>query len=457
MESRGGEFLEFASAAEISHHFANLGCRTIIVKQLSAEDDSKHGIYLASAAPLTQLLPGVLTARGTSSSGKKLRSEVGRTIFALDMSFAWVQGNGFESTAPFAKIIEYGQYPENRLSGFLKSCTHPPTCLSGPDQGRYGLRALFIGISGQKVYGTVCTQLNSPRVLHEIRNLKPWPVASALQVLRDEFELRNNGDRLLSQIERLIGVQYSPLVLKASDPEPVPTKWQQQSAGWTLEALLGIPRNSAREPDKLGYEIKAVGSNKVSLITTEPDFGLRQELGLREFLERYGSISKRDSGKRVFSGIHSFEKVSANSKSVLEVHGWPARASSGNSEERPSIVLRQQDSGLILAGWSLEKLARSWAKKHSSAIYVEASKTGVKGGEKASFGPLVLKAEGTSIDLFLEQVVLGNVFLDPGDSLKGNKVKARTQWRVNGNMRTTLPRKLERLYFEFDEYTLPSR
>ena len=457
MESGGQEFLEFASASEINDRFASLGCRTILVKQLSVEDDSKHGIYLASTAPLTQLLPGVLTARGASSSETKRRSKAGRTIFALDMDFAWVQGNGFESASPDAKIIEYGQYPENRLSGFLRGCAHPPECLSGPDQARYGPRALFIGISGQKVYGTVCTQLNSPRVLDEIRGLKPWPVASPLQVLRDEFELRNDGDQLLTQIESLIGAQYSPLVLTASDPNPVPTKWQPQSAGWTLEALLGIPRNSASEPDKLGYEIKAVGSSKVSLITTEPDFGLRQELGLREFLERYGSISKLDSDKRVFGGIHSFERASTNSKGVLEVHGWPATASSSNAGIKPSVVLRQQGSDLILAGWSLEKLARSWAKKHAAAIYVEASKTGVKGREKASFGPLVLMAKGTSIDLFLEQVVLGNVFLDPGDSLKGKKVKARTQWRVSGNIHTTLPRKLEPLYFEFAEYALPRR
>ena len=451
------KFIEFASTEQISQHFSNLGCSTVVAKQLSAEDDSKHGIYLASTAPLTQLLPGALTARGTSSSETKHRSEVGRTIFALEMNFAWVQGNGFESVAPSTKIIEYGQYPENRLSGFLKNCAHAPDCLSGPDQGRYGPRALFIGISGQKVYGTVCTQLNSPRVLHEIRNLKPWPVASALQVLRDEFEHQNDGDQLLSQIERLIGKEYSPVVLKAEGSELVPTKWQQQSGGWTLEALLGIPRNSATEPDKLGYEIKAVGSSKVTLITTEPDFGMRQELGLRDFLETYGTLSTSDNDKRVFNGIHTFGKLSANSKSILEVHDWPAKASPSGLGAKPSIVLRQQSSDLILAGWSLEKLARSWAKKHSAAIYVEASKTGVKGSERASFGPLVLMGQGTSIDLFLEQVVLGNIFLDPGDSLKGKSLKARTQWRVNGNIRSSLKAKLEPLYFDFAEYTLPRR
>ena len=456
-DDRDVKFIEFASTEQISEHFVKLGCRTIIAKELSVQDDSKHGIYLASRSPLTQLLPGTLTALGTSTSISKLRSEVGRTIFALDMHFTWVQGNGFESVAPATKIIEYGQYPESRLSGFLQNCAHPPSCLSGPDQSRYGTRALFIGISGEKIYATVCSQLNSPRVVHEIEDLGPWHVAPAMRLLRDEFELQNDGDQLLSQIEELVGNEYSPVVLKAAGLEPVPTKWQQQSRGWTLEALLGIPRNSSTEPDKLGYEIKAVGSSKVTLITTEPDFGMRQELGLRDFLESYGAISTSDNDKRVFNGIHAYGQLSANSNSVLEVHGWPAKASTGSLGAGPSIVLRQQGSDVILAGWSLEKLARSWAKKHSAAIYVEASKTGEKGTEKASFGPLVLMGHGTSIDLFLEQVVLGNIFLDPGDSLKGKSVKARTQWRVNGNIRSTLKGKLEPLYLDLAEFVLPRR
>jgi hypothetical protein len=263
-------------------------------------------------------------------------------------------------------------------------------------------------------------------------------------------------DSLLKEIGRLGGKLHKPLILKDAGGEPDERAWQSQSAGWTLEALLGVPRNSRPGPDKLGFEIKAVGSTRTSLITTEPDFGLRFDLGVKEYLLKYGHPAKHGPGKIVFNGLHKSGKVNTETGAVLEVRGWDGVSNLPIVGQDLSVVLREEKSNLILAGWSLQKLAASWVKKHSAAVYVQSTKIGLKGQERVTFGPRALVGEGTTVTMFLKMVSKGEIFLDPGDSLNNGKTKARTQWRINGSMKSNLPGRLAPLYEGFEEVDLAS-
>jgi len=371
------------------------------------------------------------------------------------MDFTWVQADGTESFAPNASIIEYPQYPEVRFSGFLAGSTRAPSCLSGPDQAKFGERALVFGIAGDKVYGTVLTSLGSPKAIAQLGDLLPWEMASTcLFVPLDKNPMQMNRQSLLREMSQLASIPHKPMVLKLGDDEPKEAKWQAQSAGWTLEALLGIPRNSAPGPDKLGFEIKSVGSSRTSLITTEPDFGLRFDLGLKEYLIKHGHPAKDGTAKLVFNGAHRCREVNEASGAVLEIIGWNSESNLPVVGQEISVVLRDVNSRAVLAGWSLAKLASHWVKKHSAALYVESKKTGAVGNESITFGPKVLIGEGTGITMLLTMISSGVVFLDPGDSLSGGKTKARTQWRVNGSMNSNLPERLQHLYKRFDNLDL---
>lgn len=450
------EFTEFKTLESLTKHFSKLGCNTLIGKALSKEDDSKHQIFLSSVAPLAQLLPGDLETRGVSSSTTKRLSDSGSRIFSLRLDFDWVQANGIQENAREAKIIEYPQYPEVRFSGFLKGCKQPPRCLSGTKQLEYGQRVMFLGIAGRKIFGTIATSFFSPQIVTEFGRLKPWALANTFSVIPLGRFDPSDRSRLLSEVGALCGTAHQPQVLDPGADLPRLVPWTTQSAGWTLEALLGVPRNSARSPDKFGYEIKAVGSGKVSLITTEPDFGLRHDLGLGEFLHKHGAEAAGDPDKRVFNGIHRAWEVNSKTNAILEITGWNRDSNRPSGEGNLGVVLRDAGNDEILSGWSIEKLAHHWVKKHSAAFYLEALKQGAVGFETIMYGPSALLGEGTSIEKFLRLVSAGTIFLDPGDSLKGGKTHARTQWRINGNIRTSLEPRLEPLYFDLSAKSFAS-
>lgn len=433
-----------------------MGCNTVVAKILSKEDDSKHQIYLSRGVPLAQILPGQLKQRGLSESETKKFSSSGVPIFSLELNFAWVDATGQISSAPTAKLIEYSQYPEVRFSGFLKNSRNPPRCLSGERQSEFGTRVLILGISGDSIYGTVCTEAGSQSVVSETSTLERWRVAPAMYEVVETQESLIDSDELKEAIARIISAPQKPLVLDPGNPVPKEVRWSTQAAGWTLEALLGVPRNNKPEPDKFGYELKAVGSSRVSLITTEADFGKRKEDGLREFLNLYGRNSDLNPKKKVFNGLHRAWIPNDSTRVVLEIDGWDRLLHTPKPKAPVSVVLRHVDTDEILAGWSLEKLAQSWTKKHSAAFYLQYFKAGNNNDVFLNFGPNALDCRKTSIGKFLEQLSRGNIFLDPGDSLSDGKLHSRTQWRINGSIASNLGKRLAPLYESVDELKFPS-
>jgi len=445
---------EFQSLSELVAALRKRGCTTAFLKTLAPnQDNDKNQIYFGGASLLTQLMPGTMHLRGVSTSTAKRRSAAGSPIIEVALRFSWVWPVGPVSPAPEAKLIEYSQYPEVRFSGFLKGSPRAPRALRRTEQDAFGRRVLVVGISGEECVGTVVTEAGNSSLVAE---LLASPVSSIHPLLRslDLGGVEGDIDRvkLLEDLRELITLQHPPMVLDTADLSPKQTLGGSQFGGWTLEALLGIPRNGVAAPDKYGFEIKSVSGSKVSVITSEADLGFRHDQGVKAFVERFGRASAKTTGKQVFNGIHRCWVPCKATGARLEIdHGDRATHAPTGSGEPVLRLLGPKDE--FMAGWSFDHLGQHWAKKHAGAAYIQTRSIHTDGDGKADlyvFGPRVCVGLGTNVIRLLEAISKGTVHLDPGDRISDDgKAKARTQWRVNGNVSTTLPPRLAPLYEEW--------
>ena len=124
--------MSFSTFAKMTDQFANLGCTELLVKPLSLhQDNEKNQIYLGSSSnEMMSILPGQQNFRNASSSTLKRKSNTKSLIIETALKFSWINEGSEPSLAPFTKIIDYFQYPEIRLSGFLRGSNNPPDALT---------------------------------------------------------------------------------------------------------------------------------------------------------------------------------------------------------------------------------------------------------------------------------------------------------------------------------------
>ena len=117
-----------STTADLQELFRRFGVDTIYVKHLSPkQDNDKNQIYLGKGLDgVTNLFPAEIAARSPSESELKRKSEKGKPKLEARIDLAWIQDDGSLAAAPETRIIDYFQYPEVRLSGFLKRCDNPP-------------------------------------------------------------------------------------------------------------------------------------------------------------------------------------------------------------------------------------------------------------------------------------------------------------------------------------------
>ena len=443
----------FESIAELLAAFKGVGCDEVLVKPLATnQDNEKNQIYLGKNMTMASYLPGSVSLRAPSSSAAKHLSNPGKPIVSLQLDFYWLWPGGISSAAPNASIIEYSQYPEVRLSGFSSSGAKSPNALRRDFQERYGRRYLVLGISEAKVFGSVVTEVGEPETVREFDYLPSWPLQPLLKVL-DSGSNGIDEARLIDEVQEICGRVHKPQVLKTEAHAPEEIAPISQAGGWTLEALLGIPRNSRSGPDKYGFEIKSVGSTRTSIITPEPDLGYRAEAGVSAFLAKYGKTAKTDPEKLVFNGLQRCGQPNSTTGTFLTIENWDFATNSPTGHGQPNVLLVDKGSEVVVAGWSFAKLASSWTKKHAGALYLEAKKVKLTSGKVQGyqFGPIGLLGKGTSPLLLLTQIARGQVFLDPGDSKRPDSpAKSRTQWRVNGDIAGQLAINLKPLYRELE-------
>ena len=224
--------------------FVRVGAKKLYAKPLAENDNSKNQVYFGPGFQALNLFP---------NAGVVADSSPKNPIFKAKLHFGWLTANGVIADAPGAQLILYPQYPEVRFSGFLKGCAAPPSSLMA---GRISGRVLFLAVTAdRRVLGFVVGA--DSEIAAEFRSLGLSAAAGvfielSLPTIPDESDSRT---RLLAELHRINQLGWIDSKQLDSDGALKPCL-APQCGGFTLEAELGIPKNSVAEPDFLGWEVK---------------------------------------------------------------------------------------------------------------------------------------------------------------------------------------------------------
>jgi len=436
--------MTFPDIESLMRRFRALGATHVFCKALAENDNSKQQIYLGGSFEVLKLLPHRDVR--VVSGGK-------RPNFKASLQMSWVDDTGQVAEAPGAQLILYPDYPEVRLSGFLRGCPTAPSAQMQPvpkdlrkhNNGPDG-RVLFFGVStGQAVYA----------YLGKVRSA----IAVEFNRMLGEGKLQNEGifwrvpigregnprGELLSRL-RMIHQEGWHVSCRLNAAGQVMAYQAQNGGGYTLEALLGIKPNALAAPDFMGWEVKAYGSGKVTLMTPEPDTGYYGEHGVEAFVRKYG----RDAGGDVlyFTGMHRAGQICNASGQKLMLRGFdPLKAKIIDVSGGIELVDRK---GNVSAAWSFQGLIEHWGRKHAAAAYVPYDKKKTMPPEYQYKSPVLL-GEETEFSLYLLSLSSGLAMYDPGSkvmnaSAKKSTVKARSQFRISTKHLGALYKKFEAVY-----------
>lgn len=427
------------------------GVERIYVKFLAPrQDNDKNQVYLgkAGANNVLTMFPAVLSLRPPSTSTKKRNSKPGDPIVDMSLNFYWLHADASIYHAPQAKIINYFQYPEARFSGFAQGCKERPDCMIRKilHDNSFGNRILIMGANYKtgETYGLALTERDDPVV----SSFPKLPLFPPVPLLMTHIIGSKSGvsprELLINELKAISGKWHPSVRLKEKDGIPVPFKGNQ-GAGFTLEALLNIPTNAEKAPDKHGFEIKSFKqSGRISLMTPTADMGKEYKMKFRDFMEVYGWSPVRDKSlHKVFNGTFRYRKKKhcehINRNLMLDVQGYDSNSGQFDTSKEDAVFIRLDDcdDNFLLSGWSLEKMLNSWNDKHASACYVEYEKRKYSGDDKVHdneyrYTARVFICEGTDIWLYLAGIAKNIIYYDPGhDITKTGKTNQRPQWRIS--------------------------
>lgn len=423
-----------ASIDQLQALLRRQGVRTAYVKHLSTkQDNEKNQIYLGGGLDgVTNLFPATIEVRSASASISKRKSAAGKPKLEAWIDFAWLGGNGARYDAPNTRIIDYFQYPEVRMSGFLVGCEEGPEALRRRMLADFGRRILVMGTASDgKVVGLVLTERDDPVVAR----FPDLPLAGARGVLRvlpvDGAVGTDPGELLRNELAAIVNSGWhSSRINRGGNIVPFTGA---QGGGYTLEALLGVAANGNKAPDKHGFEIKSFSGDRISLMTPTPDLGFQGTHTFREFMERYGHPAVKNDGSLRFTGLHKSGLVNAKTGLELIVQGYDRGEDAFGDAAEVSVELRHHETGEVAAAWSLEKLANCWNAKHANALYITfESREGAVGIAEYRYAPAWVQGRGTDVWRLLRAIDQGIVFYDPADTIYAdNRSKVRPQWRIN--------------------------
>lgn len=425
-----------SSIDQFRNLFSNAGVDRVYIKVLAPkQDNDKNQIVLASQLEgLVNAFPvREIRLREPSNSTKKRNSAAGRPITEAHLNFFWLDEGGNRFQAPDTKLIEYFQYPEARLSGFLKGCKWAPAAIRRTRQAEFGKRILGIGANrAGEIFGLLLTERDDP-VVADFPDPAPSGLSGVLGILNvSGYTSATPQEQLTSELRRIVAAGWHPSI-RNKGGTIVPFKGNQ-GAGYTLEALLGVETNALKEPDAYGHEIKSFRGDKISLMTPTADMGAEGDLTFRDFMMTYGWAGKKGDGSRRFTGVHRAGKLSNSTGYCLEVSGLDTV--SGKFSDNPDEIfvgISDPGTGNLIGGWSLEKLANSWNTKHALAAYVPAGfrKDPDGGGDQYCFNAPWFMCEGTDVWRLLRAIASGLVYYDPAHTIYAEgSAKVRPQWRI---------------------------
>lgn len=414
------------------------GATEILYKELPPNANSKNQVYLApDLSDLSRIPSGSVVAQ-TSYSTKTGQNE---SVFHAPVEMYWITKTGEASRAPEAKLIFYPQYPEVRMSGFLKGARYAPSTYFDKDKlGAVPDRILLLGLTSEHTIVAIVVPPDSPAA-KQIRAASPHEAYGALRVLPVESPRTDTDDylTLLSALGRIHRSGWNDSIRLDGRGVVVPCRGTNCN-GNTLEALLGIRSNGIALPDFHGWEIKArgvtssekPGSSVVTLFTPEPDGGTYVSGGLQAFMGAYGHDAETKHGRTNFGGIYRVgAEIKSNKKLRLELHGYNRQSQKYSPD---GAVVMVNHVGDVAMSWSFAKLLDHWKSKHAKAAFVP-SQVLRDEAPQYRFGRRVLLGTGAEFGRLLTSLSDGNVYYDPGIKLErtseGKLIsKRRSQFRV---------------------------
>lgn len=428
----------FSDLDTLLARFTQLGAVRAFSKPLAENDNSKQQIYLGGSLDVVQMFP--FQRIEATPNGKD-------STYKAKLDFIWVDDNTTEH-ASSAQLILYPQYPEVRLSGFLRGCKHAPNehlrpvpanqrCFNnGPDG-----RVLFFGITKNSETLAYLATADSA-LAREFRHRQAggeFPQESVF------FNLpllgRDSKSILLERLAEIRDFGWQPSIRLSKSGEIIPYK-ARNGGGYTLEALLGIIPNGRAEPDFMGWEMKSFSRDRITLMTPEPDGGMYYDKGVKAFVREFGNPTGNDT--LYFTGTHRANSRNEKTGLTLTVNGFnPTRNVIENVNGAVELLT---DAGHRAAAWSFADLMVGWNKKHAQAAYVHYESEKEKAPAYRYFSPTLL-GEGTDFNRCLAAIVAGQIIFDPGSKVMNastdkSTVKARSQFRIS-------VRNLEVLYQKF--------
>jgi MvaI/BcnI restriction endonuclease family len=410
--------------------FVQSGARRLFSKTLASNDNSKNQVYFGPGLDALHLFQINQIAPAKSDKGH---------VFKVSLPFGWLAPCGNVAPAPFAQLILYPQYPEVRFSGFLKGCENAPSELMTV---RRQNRILFLGITDSRGVVGYFVDAGS-EVANEFESLKlkvAEGVFSELDLPRipSTSQAREQLLAELGRIHRKGWINSKQLAASgALNPCNAP-----QCGGFTLEAELGIAKNSKSSPDFMGWEIKQHGvrnldrlitSDPISLMTPEPDGGYYGENAPADFVRKYGYADKKGIVDRLnFGGRHFVSKRCEISQLCLKLDGYDLVK--GRITNPDGCLALISDSGEVAASWSFSKLIKHWSEKHALAVYVPSIRRDEPERQYA-YGAKVRLAQKTDAYRLLQAMATGVVFYDPSIKLV-NASSSKAACKPRGQFRT---------------------
>lgn len=415
------------------------GASRVYAKKLSPNDNSKNQVYLGGGFSALNVIPHgeVYTDTRTLAGSKRDRPKA-------NVRFFWVDGEG-KHPAPSAQLILYPDYPEIRMSGFLKGCEAAPSRLF---RGRETGRILILGVTAEGSVLGHAVDATHP-IAAEI-NAGKWEELGVFLELPSAPDRRSNPRTiLLAELKRIYELRWIQSQKLAANGLKVPYR-ARNGGGYTLEAELGITPNGYSEPDFMGWEVKQFGvtdferftpKTPITLMTPEPTGGLYKTNGIAEFMRRFSYADKRGKADRLnFGGIYTCNKdCHADTGLRITVDGFDSVSGKITSLEG-GIVLRTRD-GEDAAAWSFKGLMEHWNRKHAQAAYVPSLFR--DSPPQYAYGPQVLLCEQTDFILFLKAFASGIICYDPAIKMEGASsarpvIKRRSQFRVKHQQITNM-------------------
>jgi hypothetical protein len=415
---------------QLKRLFVTSSCTKLYAKPLAENDNSKNQVYFGPGFQALNLFP---------NSGIFPDSSPKNPIFKAKLLFGWMQLNGQVVEAPSAQLILYPQYPEVRFSGFLKGCKFAPSDLMA---SRIKGRVLFLGITPDRHIVGFVVGSNS-EIANEFQNLRLQP-EEGIFVELDLPNIPSGEDskiKLLKELHRInqLGWIDSKQLDSSGNLKPCNAP---QCGGFTLEAELGIPKNSAGEPDYFGWEVKQYAvdnfekiesAKPITLMTPEPSGGFYKDHNVEAFVRKFGYADKMGREDRMnFGGRHFVGLSCAPTRLTMQLAGFDA--ATGKIIDANGEIALLSEAGEIAASWSFKKILEHWSRKHTKAVYVP-SKRRIEPQWQYSYGNKVRLAQGTDSLKLLQAFAEGVVYYDPGIKLEQASSekpssKKRSQFRV---------------------------